>query len=59
MPLHNSSIRHSGLDKPAPYLIRGNLGAVLAKAGIQLFQNVLGPGFRRGDNKGRFSKVSK
>ena len=29
-----------------------------AKAGIQLFQNVLDPGFRRGDNKGRFSKVS-
>ena len=32
-PLHDSSICHSGLDKPAPYSIRGNLGAVLAQAG--------------------------
>jgi len=28
------------------------------KTGIQLFQNILDPGFRRGDNKGRFPKLS-
>jgi len=51
---------HRGLKKPFPFLC-GNLDELVksrnskksvipAKAGIQLFQDVLDPGFRRGDD---------
>jgi hypothetical protein len=41
------------------YSVETRQVVIPANAGIQLFQDVLDPGLRPGDSKGRFSKVSR